>query len=134
MEIKLRGRVANKGKAQGEALTSYNPFSFLQAETSTGIVYQPGHEFHGQTIKDKILIYPTGCGPAGYHLFLMKNSFAAPKAIVNMELFYQQVGDALSAEIPMMYGFNLNLFDIIQTGDWVIVNADEGIITVQKRS
>ena len=134
MEIRLRGHVANKGKAEGEALTSYKPFSFLQAEVSNGMVYQPGHEFHGKSIKDKVLVYATGCGPAGYHLFVLKNSIAAPKAIINLMPTYQQVGDAISAEIPMMYGFDINLFELIQTGDWVTVDADAGIIRVEKRS
>jgi uncharacterized protein len=132
MDIKLSGRVANRGKAEGEALISHKPFSFMQADLSTGMVYQPGHEFHGQSIKDKVLIYTTGCGPAGYHLFVLKNSVAAPKAIINIRPFYQQVGDAISSDLPMMYGFDLSLLDIIHTGDLVSVDADNGIITLKK--
>jgi uncharacterized protein len=133
LEIKLRGHVASKGKADGDALVSHEPFSFIQAEISTGIVYQPGHDFHGKSIKDKILVYTTGCGPAGYHLFMLKNSMNAPKAIINIKPFYQQVGDAISSDLPMMYGVEGILFDTIQTGDWVSVNADNGIITVKKK-
>ena len=134
MDIKLSGRVANPGKAAGKALISHKPFSFMQADLSTGLVYQPGHEFHGKSIKDKVLIFTTGCGPAGYHLFVLKNCIAAPKAIINIKPFYQQVGDAISSDLPMMYGFGLNVLDIIQTGDWVSVDADNGIITVKKKS
>jgi len=83
-------------------------------------------------LKTKCLIYPTGCGPAGYHLFVLKNCIAAPKAIINIKPFYQQVGDAISSDLPMLYGFDLSLLDIIQTDDWVSVDADIGVITIKR--
>ena len=138
MEIRLRGRIASKGKADGEALVCHEPLAFLVmlwvVDQATGIINLPGHELHGKSIKDKILVYPYGCGGVGYFLYLFKKAGVGPKAIVNMKPYDQDIIDAIFAQVPIIYGFDRNLLEIVETGNHVHVDADEGIITVSKES
>ena len=99
---------------------------------STGIIYNPTHELHGKSVKDKIVIYPYGCGPVGYPLFLLTKLGGSPRAIINMSPYSQDLADAIFAGIPMVYGFDENLLEIIQTGDLVTVNANNGFVIVNK--
>ena len=59
----LKGRVIYKGKAQGEALVTTQPISFYGGvDPATGIIIEKGHELQGQSVKGKILVFPTGKG------------------------------------------------------------------------
>ena len=58
-EIILKGHKVAKGRAQGEALVSKSPISFLGGVNSdTGIIVEQGHELEGMSVADKILIFP----------------------------------------------------------------------------
>ena len=134
MDMRLRGRTASRGRVKGEALVCHEPLQFLFFEQSTGVLYQPGHELHGRSIKDKVVVYPCGCGGVGCLLYFLKKAGGSPKAIVNMRPYHHEIIDAIFAQIPMVYGFDHNLLEIVETGDHVDVDADEGIITVSKKS
>lgn len=132
MSIRIRGHTASRGKGEGEALVCHEPLTFWNVDPATGGIYRPGHEAHGKSLKGKVVIYPCGCGPTGYHLYLLKKTGGGPKAIVNMKPYHHELIDAILAEIPMVYGFDHNLLEIVETGDQVLVNADDGIIEVRK--
>ncbi len=138
MEIELRGRTASKGKAEGEALVCHKPLALLiilwVVDQTTGVVNLPGHELHGKSIKDKILVYPCGCGGNGYFLYLFKKAGIGPRAVINMRPFDQDMIDAIFAQVPMVYGFDHNLPQIIESGDHVDVDANNGVVTVSKAS
>jgi predicted aconitase with swiveling domain len=134
MDITLRGHGASKGKAAGEALVCHDPFMFACWEPATGVIYRPDSELHGKSVKDKVVVYPCGCGGVGYFLYSMKKAGGSPKAIVNMKPYHHEIVEAIFAQIPMVYGFDSNLLEIVQTGDHVDVDADEGIITVSKKT
>ena len=36
--------------------------------------------------------------------------------------------------VPSVTGFDRNPLDVIETGDWVIVDGDAGTVTVEKRT
>jgi predicted aconitase with swiveling domain len=138
MEITLRGQKACRGKAEGEALVCHQPLALLLiswvVDQTTGVINLPSDELHGKSIKDKILVYPSGCGGVGYFLYLLKKAGIGPKAIVNMQPYTQDTIDAIFSRVPMVYGFDSNLLEIIETGDHVDVDANNGIITVIKAS
>jgi len=56
-----------------------------------------------------------------------------PKAIVNMKAYHHEIIDTLLAQIPVVYDFDHNLLGIIQTGDCVGIEANNGIITVSNK-
>ena len=132
MGIRLRGFIASRGKVEGEALVCHEPLTFWSIEHATGVIYQPGHELHGKCVKDKVVVYPCGCGPVGYLLYTLKKAGGNPKGIVNMSPYHHEIIDAILAEIPMVYGFDHNLLEIVQTSDLVSLDANNGTIEVRK--
>lgn len=131
MKIRLVGREGSGGQGEGIALISHEPFYFGIDEN--GVVNQQGHELYGKNIKDKVVVFPCGCGPVGSRLFNIKKKGLNPKAIVNMTPYYHLVADAIFADIPIIYGFDRNVLEVISNGDRVVVDVDEKIITIYKK-
>ncbi len=136
MTITFKGHIASKGKAEGEALVCHGPlkFFFAEDEGGTGLIHEPGHELHGKSIKDKVVVLTCGCGCTWWGVYLMKLWGAHPKAIVAMKPWHQLIEDIIFIEIPMVWGFDHNLLDIIETGDHLVVDGDNGTVVVTKKS
>lgn len=63
MKISLRGRKIISGKAEGEAIVTKQAISFLGGvNPDKGIVVEKGHELEGQSITNKIFVFPQGKG------------------------------------------------------------------------
>ena len=61
--MKLTGRRIFKGKTEGEALVTSQSISFYGGvDPDTGTVVEKGHELEGQSITDKVLVFPSGKG------------------------------------------------------------------------
>ena len=85
MATLLKGRAVVEGTAKGEALVSRTPFSFfLGVNTDNGVIIEEGHEYKGESISGKVLVYPYGKGSSGDCLRLWRcaNNGVAPIAIV----------------------------------------------------
>jgi predicted aconitase with swiveling domain len=136
MEIKLKGRVASKGKAEGEAVVFHESIPmfaiYATMDQSTGVMNLPGHELDGKVIKDKVWVYPCGCGGVGYILYILKKLGAGPRAIINMKPWDHDIIDAVLGRVPMVYGFDANVLKLIKSGDHVTVDADAGTVTLSK--
>jgi predicted aconitase with swiveling domain len=134
--IKLKGHTACKGIGEGEALVCRKPFMFLSyVDMQSGLVHAKDHELEGKNVKGKILVSPCGCGSTGEEpsLLLLKEAGVAPKALIIGSIVYLPgVIGAILAEIPMVYGFDRDALKLIETGDLVKVDANEGIIEVSK--
>ena len=126
-----KGRtVVGGGAVTGKALVSKMPFGFFGGvNPKTGIVIDQWHDLYGESIKDKILIYPEGRGSTvGAAIILeLARCGCAPKAILfnDSEKFY-------SKEIPMMDRFACDVTKKIKTGDIVRVNPPEDTIEVME--
>jgi predicted aconitase with swiveling domain len=135
MEISLRGHIASKGKAEGEALVCHGPFKlFFPFGETSGVISEIGHELYGKSVKDKVIVCSCGCGPSYYGLYLMQKWGISPKAIVALKPYHQLIDDAIFTKTPMVYGFDHNLLDIVETGDYVVVDGDNGTVAVSKKS
>lgn len=136
MKIVLKGRSCSSGKAEGEALVFNQPIGWLHnIDFETGIVKEPSHELVGKYVNDKILVYPKGQGsssPWGLYV-LTKIACKGPKAIINQEGDGPTIHCAILLDLPMIHRFTRNPLEIIETGDYVIVNADEGKVEVTKQ-
>mgnify|MGYP002392625826 CR=1 FL=1 len=126
--MKLKGRVINGGRVQGEAIVLDTPFSFIgDFDPNTGKLTIAGHPLFGESISKKVLVCPTGKGGTiapfvAYHA--LKNG-TAPAAILC------QVADPILCEsdlainIPVLDRFDVNLFEHIRTGQIVSIKDDE---------
>jgi predicted aconitase with swiveling domain len=99
----LKGRIIYKGKAEGEALVTSMPISFYGGvDPNTGVVLEKGHELQGQSVKDKILVFPQGKGSTvgSYTLYRMKKNGTAPAGMINKECETIVAVGAIISEIP----------------------------------
>jgi len=133
----LKAHKVAKGKAAGEALVSKSPVSFLGGiNPETGFVVEKGHEIEGKNVSGKILIFPVGKGSTAgsfqvYELAYCKN---APNAIINLRADPVVAIGAIISNIPMVDQLDKNPLEVIKTGDFVEVDADQGIVRVKPRS
>jgi predicted aconitase with swiveling domain len=135
--MKLRGRTVNPGKAEGEAIVSKIPFSFIgELDPSTGKISSPSHELFGQNIKGKIFVCPTGKGSSGGSsiAYFAKQAGNVPKAIIITQVEPVLAAAILTADIPAVDRLDRDPLEVIETGDYVKVDADQGIVEVIKKS
>ena len=138
----LKGIVRSKGYAVGEALVSEQPLSWapFTIPNETGIISIFGHKFTGQSVKDKIVVYPTVSGSTTGSIglfFKVKESKVGPKAIICRQVHAIDLGGAIAAEIPAVDNLDADPIQEIHTGDWVEIKADEvgkeAIVTITRK-
>jgi predicted aconitase with swiveling domain len=134
--MKLKGHIINEGVAEGEAIVTTIPFSFLgELDPETGKVPSPSHELFGQSLAGKVFIFPTGKGssmaPAiAWYAMLAGN---APCAMVCERAEPVVASAAITINIPMLDRLEKNPVEVIKTGDYVRVDAIEGIVEITRK-
>ena len=131
--MKLKAHIVSRGKAQGEALVTTQPISFLGSiDTKTGIVVEKGHELEGKSIKDKVLVFPGGKGSTvgSYAIYQLKKNGAAPCAMINIKAEPIVAVGAIISDIPLVDSVEKNPVTTIRTGDNVLVNAIVGNVEI----
>lgn len=106
------------GTAEGEVLSTKESISFFGGvDPSSGTIIENGHELFGETIKNKILIFPQGKGSTvgSYILYRMKKEGTAPKAIIVKKAEPIMVVGCVLADIPLLEAKNLS----IRKGDFI---------------
>ena len=128
--MKFACRAITRGRAEGEALVTKEYISFLGGiDKETGVVNEDC-EIKGESVAGKVLIFPGGKGSTvgTYVLLNLKKKGVAPKAIINKKTETIIAVGAAMAEIPLVEVRDDSFFEIVKTGDRVIVNADEGYV------
>ena len=134
LTIKCRGLV--RGKAEGEALVARSVLSFWgEVDPVTGRVIATGHPLEGETLGGKILIIESTKGSSATPLVigLAHQEGNAPAAFVNTNIDALAVLGCVVNEIPMVAELDQDPFDLISSGDYVVVDADAGTIVVTKK-
>ena len=132
-EMLIKGCKVSKGKAEGEALVSPQPISFMGGVSpESGIVVEKGHCLEGISITQKILVFPVGKGSTvgSYRLYEMTRNKTQPKGIINLRADPVVAAGAIISEIPMMDRLDENPLELIKTGDYVEIDADQGIVKI----
>ena len=127
----LKGRVINPGKAEGIALVSPEPIGFYGGiDMKTGKVIEKNHPLEGESVKDKILVFPCGKGSTvgSYVIYGLKKNGVAPKAIVNRETETIVATGVILAGIPCVDQIEI---EKIKNGDKLIVNAENGTVEIK---
>lgn len=135
-KIILRGRKVVAGCVEGEAIVTHDTISgWGGIDPKTGTVIERRHELRGQSFKDKVLVFPGAKGSSGWsHYFhLARLAGAAPKAMLFNKMSTKVALGAVVTHAPAMTGFDRDPLEVIETGDWVKVDADNGIVEVTKR-
>jgi predicted aconitase with swiveling domain len=133
----IRGRKVVGGQAEGEALIADERVSFWGGTDPTrGIVHDVGNKFEGKSFAGKVFIFRFTKGSSGTSAYIniAKRLGVAPAAIINTDLDSLCVLGCAISDIPMMTDLDRDPFQAIEDGDWIRVDADEGVIEVTKRA
>jgi predicted aconitase with swiveling domain len=135
--ITLKGRKVVGGVTEGEAIVTHDTISgWGGIDSNTGTIIERRHELVGQSFKDKVLVFPGAKGSSGWsHFFhLARVAGAAPKAMLFNIMTAKVALGAVVTRVPAMTDFDRDPLAVIETGDWVKVDADRGIVEVTKKS
>jgi predicted aconitase with swiveling domain len=136
-KIVLKGRKVVGGVAEGEAITTRDTISgWGGIDSNTGTIIERRHELVGQSFKGKVLVFPGAKGSSGYsHFFhLARVAGAAPAAMLFNIMTTKAALGCVVTRVPSMTDFDQDPLAVIETGDWVKVDADRGIVEVTKKA
>jgi len=129
----LRVRRAFGPVVEGEALVSEEGFSpRYDLDRWSGVITKPGHRLEGQSIVDRICLFPTAKGgiAAGWAFNDIKGKQLAPRALLFGVTNPVMVQGAVFAGITITEGWEPSPDGLVRTGDWVRVDPQAGTITV----
>ncbi len=135
--IILHGRKVVGGVTEGEALVTHDTISGWGGINSmTGTVIETRHELRGVSFKDKILVFPGAKGSSGWSaaFHTTRLTKTAPKAMLFNVMTTKIALGAVVMRIPTMTEFDRDPLDLIETGDWVKVDADRGTVEITKKA
>jgi uncharacterized protein len=135
-KIVLHGRKVVGGCAEGEALVTRETISgWGGIDPMTGTIIEMRHELRGVSFKDKVLVFPGAKGSSGwsaaFHLARIAN--CAPRAMVFNVMTTKMALGAVVTRAPSVTDFDQDPLSVIETGDWVKVDGDRGIVEVLKK-
>jgi len=123
----IKGRVISKGEAAGEVILSRKNFSFLgDVDVETGVVVAEDSDIKGQSISNKIFIFPYGRGSTvgTYSILTMKKNGVAPSAIINKESDAIIAVGAIISAIPLIDKLEKDPFELFKDGDKIKIKND----------
>jgi predicted aconitase with swiveling domain len=142
-KIILKGHKGINGTAEGEALVCQEPIN-LMADTGNVWTDPTDATFTnkmgtpsvlGKSFKDRVLVFPTGKGGifSSNILMDMKVAGTTPKAIINVRAHPVWATLCIELGFPLVDRLDKNPCEVIETGDWVKVDAEKGIVEVTKQ-
>ena len=132
--IRVKAKPVTKGAAEGEAIVSRMPISFTGGmDPDTGLIREPGHDLEGRSVAGKILVFPEGKGSTtgSWQFYAAFKRGHAPRGIINVRAEGVVAVSAIITDTPMVHELERNPLEIIKTGDFVRINADEGFVEVE---
>jgi predicted aconitase with swiveling domain len=134
-KIILKGRKVIGGIAEGEALVSKMPLmGWGNVDSKNGYTTERNHPLYEISFKGKVLVFTEPRGSGGFVGYGRTRLFGTqPAAFVYRKGNNLTVFAAMAADIPTVTDFDQDPTEVIETGDHVIVNGDEGIVEVIKK-
>jgi predicted aconitase with swiveling domain len=130
-KIRIYGRAEWLGIVEAEAIVSSKPLEgFTNVDPAKGYTTEREHPLFKKQYTDKVLVFPSPRGSGG---FLMYGYGAKPAAFLHTETCPLAVAAVCAAHIPSMTDFDRDPCEVIETGDMVLVNADEGYVEITKK-
>ena len=93
------------GKVQGIVLKSEKPINFLgTVDKKTGIISDKNHDLFEKSIKDTILVFPSGVGSSvgAYTIYSIKSNNTAPLAMICQKADLTVVTGCALTNIPLI--------------------------------
>src|SRR3984893_16525446 len=137
MKIILHGRKVVGGGAEGEALVTKETISgWGGIDFMTGTVIETRHELRGVSFKDKVLVFPGAKGSSGWSnaFHMTRVTGSAPKAMVFNTMTTKIALGAVVMHAPSVTELDQDRLVVMETGDWVRVDGDRGVVEVIKKA
>ena len=131
-KIILHGRCVSEGEA---LVTDQQLSGWGGIDSRTGTIVETRHALRGVSFAGKVLVFPGAKGSSGWsNAFHLTRTFGvAPAAMLFNEMTTKVALGAVVTRAPCLTDFDQNPLDVIETGDWVRVDADQGVVEVTKR-
>ena len=98
-------KILVSGKVQGIVLKSEKPINFLgTVDKKTGVISDKNHDLFEKSIKDIILVFPSGGGSSvgAYTIYSIKSNNAAPLAMICQKADLTVATGCALANIPLI--------------------------------
>ena len=135
-DLVLHGRKVVGGVAEGEALVTRETISgWGGVNPLKGEVIESRHELRGVSFAGKVLIFPGAKGSSGWSgvFHLTRLAGTAPLALVFNTMTTKAALGAVVLRVPSLTALDRDPTQLINTGDWVRIDADAGTLAVWKR-
>jgi len=114
------------GKVEGIVLKSKKPINFLgTVDKKTGIISDKNHDLFEKSIKDTILVFPSGVGSSvgAYTIYSIKSNNTAPLAMICQKADLTVVTGCALTNIPLIIISNEE-FSSIESGMKISLDTD----------
>ncbi|QDI88871.1 DUF126 domain-containing protein [Candidatus Nitrosopumilus sp. SW] len=98
-------KILVSGKVEGTVLKSKDAINFLgTVDKKTGIISDKNHELYKKSIKDTILVFPSGVGSSvgAYTIYSIKSNGTAPLAMICQKADLTVATGCALANIPLI--------------------------------
>ena len=119
-------KILVSGKVQGVVLKSEKPINFLGiVDKKTGIISDKNHDLFKKSIKDTILVFPSGVGSSvgAYTIYSIKSNNTAPLAMICQKADLTVATGCALANIPLIIISNEE-FSSIENGMNISLDTD----------
>jgi predicted aconitase with swiveling domain len=133
--IILKGKKVIGGIAEGEALVSKKPLmGWGNVDVANGYTVERNHPLYEIPFKGKVLIFTEPRGSGGFVGYgATRMSGKNPIALLYRKGNNLTVFAAMVMKVPTVTDFDQDPTEVIEIGDWVKVDGDNGIVEVTKR-
>jgi hypothetical protein len=134
-KIILKGRKVVGGCVEGEAIVTKEYISgWGGIDPKTGTIIDLRHELSGQCFAGKVLVYQGAKGSSGWSgaFHEARSNGVAPLAMIYNITTTKIALGAVVTRVPAVTDLDKDPTEVISTGDWVKVDADNGIVEVTK--
>lgn len=133
-KIVLRGRKVIGGQAEGEALVSKMPLmGWGNIDVKSGYTTERNHPLYKVPFKGKVLVFPEPRGSGGFVGYGRTRYYGNnPAAFIYRKGMTLTIFAAMVAKVPTVTDFDQDPLEIIESGDYVRVDGDKGIVEVFK--
>lgn len=123
-------KILVNGNVNGTILKTEMPINFLgTVDKKTGIISDKNHELFEKSIKDSILLFPSGIGSSvgAYTIYSIKSNNSAPLAMICKKADLTVATGCALANIPLVI-ISEEEFSSFKTGDKILLDTKSKII------
>ncbi|AOT71511.1 aconitase X swivel domain-containing protein [Geosporobacter ferrireducens] len=136
-KIILKGRKVCGGCVEAEALVTKETISgWGGIDPKTGVIIDLRHELAGECFAGKVLVYQGAKGSSGWsgQFHEARLNGVAPAAMVFNETTTKIALGAVVTRVPAVTDLDQDPTAVIETGDIVKVDGDNGIVEIIKKN